>query len=349
MKNINYVQWINNFGGLERITQDYENLFEDINTCVILLRYNINGLKYKNSYVLKYYDYKIISDIEFFFYVKKNKSDIFHLQYCGTRILLLAYLAGARKIIFHFHGTKFKNNITDKIIWKALDHKILKIANSRYTESVIRNKLNTKDNIEIIPNLINLNTFKYHIRKKGKVFKVLYAGRFTSGKNLEPIIQAASLLKECDIEFSFYGDGDLKDELLKMVQTCNLQNIRFFPFTNDIINVYKEANLFIFLSSYESFGNVVAEALLTGLPVLCNKIPTLQEFIDDDIFFINSLDPKILSQAIIQCNIDYDTLLYRTKLLSNKVRAFLNEKRIHDTLFRIYKTVDTKQSFQKES
>lgn len=341
MNNIIYVQWINNFGGLERITQDYENLFENIKTTVVLLRYNINGLIYKNSYVLKYYQYKIISDIEFFLYVNKNKSDIYHLQYCGTRILLLTYLAGARKIIFHFHGTKFKNNIIDKLIWKVLDKKVLKIVNSRYTESIVRYKLNTKDKIEVIPNLIDLNNFRYHKRKKEGIFKVVYAGRFTGGKNLEQIIHTASLLKDCNVEFSFFGDGDLKNKLLSMVQTENLQNINFYAFTNDIASVYNNANLFIFLSSYESFGNVVAEALLTGLPVLCNRIPTLQEFIDDNIFFVNDLNPKTISQAIMQCNDHYDTLLERTKVLSEKVRYFLNEKRIYNSLFRIYKTADS--------
>jgi glycosyltransferase involved in cell wall biosynthesis len=40
---------------------------------------------------------------------------------------------------------------------------------------------------------------------------------------------------------------------------------------------YREADLLIFLSEYESFGNVVVESILCGTPVIATDIPSMKE------------------------------------------------------------------------
>ncbi|HAX93699.1 MAG TPA: hypothetical protein DCY25_07115, partial [Bacteroidales bacterium] len=45
--------------------------------------------------------------------------------------------------------------------------------------------------------------------------------------------------------------------------------------------VYREADLLLFLSEYESFGNVVVESILCGTPVLVSDIPGLKEILSD--------------------------------------------------------------------
>ena len=45
-----FVQWSNELGGLEKITQLYEEIFQQFNPIVAVLRFEKNGLKYKNRY-----------------------------------------------------------------------------------------------------------------------------------------------------------------------------------------------------------------------------------------------------------------------------------------------------------
>ena len=45
-----FVQWTNDVGGLERITQSFERIFYSFNPLVAILRHNDKGLIYKNSF-----------------------------------------------------------------------------------------------------------------------------------------------------------------------------------------------------------------------------------------------------------------------------------------------------------
>ena len=50
--NLIFIQWTNNFGGLEKISQLYEGKFHYYNPLVVILQYNKSGLNYKNFYAL---------------------------------------------------------------------------------------------------------------------------------------------------------------------------------------------------------------------------------------------------------------------------------------------------------
>ena len=106
------------------------------------------------------------------------------------------------------------------------------------------------------------------------------------------------------------------------------QDIKLLPFTNEIDKIYMESELFIFLSLYESFGNVVAEAILTGLPVLCNRIPALTELISDDMFFIKDLNPALIAERIIWFKENYTKAVEKLKPIYSYLKNYLNNERI---------------------
>lgn len=334
-----FIQWTNNVGGLERITQIYEKIFYSYNPLVAVLRKFDDGIKYKNNYFFKHKD-KLLFVLEYLSFIRKRKDSIFHIQYSGSYILLLTYLAGARKLIFHFHGTKFPSKFIDKLIWKILQNKILIISNSLYTENVIKEKLNIIKPIKRIPNLIDLENFQF----KKKVYNqnkfiITYAGRFNSGKNINVIIEVAKVLQGIDnsIEFLIVGDGPEKNSINNLIKNYKLESkITLLEFTNDIKEIYNQSNLFIFLSSYESFGNVIAEAILSGLPVLCYKIPALTELIIDEYFFVDTLDSSVIVPKIIDFIDKYDEVIYKLEKVNQFLREYLNNKKVINELEIIY-------------
>lgn len=336
-----YVQWLNDFGGLERITYQYENIFKNLNPKVASLRFKENGLKYNNYYRFKNKD-RLFFIFEYFSFVKKRKDSIFHIQYTGSFILFLTYLAGSRKLVYHFHGTKFSANFFDKIIWKLLSEKVRVIANSNHTNKVICEKLKLKKNIFIIPNLINISNFafKKRVYNSGK-FIVTYAGRFTKGKNIELLLDAATRIKDCgkddDFEFRLFGDGPNKENVINKASNLNLKDIvKILPFENEINSVYQESHLFVFLSLYESFGNVVAEAIFTGLPIICYRIPSLEEFINDDTLFLEKLDAKVLADKILEFKSNYSAITMKMETVYKYTTNYLDNKKIISQLEKIY-------------
>ncbi len=343
-----YVQWTNGVGGLEKISQAYEIKFAHMHPLVAPLRYSDKGIEYNNLFKFKNHD-KLFFTFEYFLFVKKNNSKIFHLQYVSALILLLTYLAGAKKILYHFHGTKFSDSLFTRIVWKILYPKIIIIANSIHTKNTIVIKLKIKKDINIIPNLINDTEFNYNKRyyDTGDKFIITYAGRFSKGKNLNLLLEVVDYLNKSDkcenLEFRLYGEGPKKNQIKEKIDELSLNNIiKLFPFSENINNIYHNSNLFLFLSLYESFGNVVAEALLTGLPVICYRIPALTEFINDDVFFINKLDPEIISGKILFFIDNYSSINNRLEIVSREVARYLNNKRIVNELQKLYSVLGYK-------
>jgi len=59
------------------------------------------------------------------------------------------------------------------------------------------------------------------------------------------------------------------------------ESIHFHGWVKDMPTFYSGLDLLIFPSSHESFGNVLAEALINGLPVLVSDLPAFAEIHGD--------------------------------------------------------------------
>lgn len=340
-----FVQWTNGFGGLEKITQLYEEKFKHLNPLVAILRHEENGLEYKNRYRFKNSD-KFFFIFEYIRFIWQNKTAIYHIQYAGSFIPLFTYLAGARKIVFHFHGTMFPHRFIHKLVWKYLQNKISIISNTLHTQRTIKEKLYVNQQIHNIPNFIDLTKFEYSKRSyKGEKFVVTYAGRFAQGKNTDIIIETAKIIKTLhdNIEFVLVGDGTDRDKLQSLINEYSLSSsVKLLPFTDDIVSVYRKSHMFLFLSSFESFGNVVAEAILTGLPVLCFKIPALKELINEDSFFIENLDPNEIAGKIVEFKNTYADVNDKLVKVHKKLNGYLDNETNIEKLNSIYKNLGVK-------
>lgn len=333
------VQWENYFGGLEKISKLYEEEFSKFNPLVVILRPVKLGFIYNNSFIFKTKNnFKFI--LEYFYFAKKRKTSIFHLQYTGAAILLFTYLAGVRNILYHFHGTKFPNDSLTKMIWKLLENKVWIIANSSYTEQVIRKKLGIKKDIVILPNLIDTLNFSFKEREFDENnFIVTFVGRFDKGKNVELVIETARVMHTLDpkVFFRLVGDGPEKEVIEKKISDYGLtERIKLEPFTSKVSDVYYSSHLLLFPSLYESFGNVVAEAILTGLPVLCYKIPALEELITDETFFFEFVDAKLVAEKIIDLKKNYNTIKHKLIMMEKQLRTYLDNDSIIKKLETIY-------------
>lgn len=337
-----FVQWTNNYGGIEKITAFYENELKDFFTKVYVLQKKQEGIKYQAEVSSLSKSNIFLTYLAYFFFVLRNKEAIFHLQYAGTKILVVTYLAGARKIVYHFHGTKFSSNRIEKIIWTYLSSKIHIIANSTYIKFLIEDRFKIFNNVSLIPNLIDLEKFKFINKSVNSKFIITFAGRFTKGKNVDKIVKTAKILKNRKdlIEFRLYGDGIVKKDIQSMIIKEKLDDfVKLFGFTNDIVKVYNEANIFLFLSEYESFGNVVAEAMLTGTPVLCYRIPALEDLIKDDYFFVNSFEPDNIKSKILMIIKNYNIALEKVQIENKFLRNYLDKSKITKSLKTIYSTL----------
>lgn len=338
-----YVQWDSYYGGIERITQSFEQIFASYNPLVVILRPTKQGIDYENCYVFTQNN-RLLFILNYFIFVRKRRKSIFHIQYTNSQILLVTFLAGARKIIYHFHGTKFTNNFFDIMIWRWLNKKVIPIANSMHTQSIILNKLQLKSDIKIIPNLIGIKNIDYveRIYNPNETFVITYAGRFDKGKNINLIVETAKVFysKKNKAQFNLVGDGPEKENIQKLIKAYNLESkIKIIPYTNEILKIYYDSNLFLFTSLHESFGNVVAEAVLTGLPVLANNLPAVRELIKDDLFFFERADAQIIADKINYIMNEYQTVTSRLRKVNDRLRDYLDNDKIISSIDFLYRSL----------
>jgi len=96
---------------------------------------------------------------------------------------------------------------------------------------------------------------------------VVYVGRIAGEKNMPVTIEAVEEMRKTlpDLKFVLVGDGPERKKLQKQHPEyifCGMKR------GEELAAHYASADMFVFASETETFGNVVTEAMASGLPVL---------------------------------------------------------------------------------
>ncbi len=107
---------------------------------------------------------------------------------------------------------------------------------------------------------------------------LLYVGRLAVEKNLGAVIDSYRALKlqHPDIKLVLVGDGPLRNELQQKHPDIVFAGFRV---GQDLARHYASADLFMFASKTETFGNVTIEAMASGLAVVAFRHAAAGELI----------------------------------------------------------------------
>jgi len=151
--------------------------------------------------------------------------------------------------------------------------------------------------IRIIPNGIELDKYrnaktnpdiiaKYGIDDVDKV--LLFVGRIDKYKGIQDVIEAMPeiLSKHHNIKFIVVGgDYGYKSELKKLSEKLNVDKSVVFTGNiskEELIELYKRADIFVFPSKMEGFGIVLLEAIASGTLCIAYSIPSVRKIIKDN-------------------------------------------------------------------
>ena len=100
--------------------------------------------------------------------------------------------------------------------------------------------------------------------------------RLNHQKNLPLLIKAfAKFHREHeDYKLVIYGEGVLKDSLIRLAQDLNIDNkVEIRNFTSNIHECILKSSMFVSSSDYEGISNSMIESMGIGLPCICTDCP----------------------------------------------------------------------------
>jgi glycosyltransferase involved in cell wall biosynthesis len=244
-----------------------------------------------------------------FKYAVKYNKDIFHVLNIGPYFLMAMRLAGVKNLVYSIRGTIYWSSplqgIIRRLIWRmAVSDRYRIIANSGHSRKMfIRAAGKTRQMVDLIYNPVASEKFKPEKKYKnpGSGLEIIYSGRLAEGKNLFTWLEVAASVKRAwpESKFFLYGDGPLKTKLKNYANELGISDsVQFMGFTSDMVTAYRKADLFIFLSNHESFGNVVVESILCGTPAIASDIPAMREIFINYPQVLVSLDENLISNII---------------------------------------------------
>ena len=100
--------------------------------------------------------------------------------------------------------------------------------------------------------------------------RLITVGRFKAQKNHALLLKAfKKLLEKRDARLLMLGEGELFLATAAMAREEGIADKVFMPgVVPDPFPYYRSADLFVLSSDYEGFGNVIVEALASGVPVV---------------------------------------------------------------------------------
>lgn len=120
------------------------------------------------------------------------------------------------------------------------------------------------------------------VAKETKV--ILSVGELNDNKNHKIVIEALKEFKNENFKYLICGVGPLENELVRQINEFGLSHkIELLGYRNDIIEILKISDLFIFPSKREGLPVSVMEAMANGVPVVASDIRGNRDLIDNKV------------------------------------------------------------------
>ena len=203
------------------------------------------------------------------------------------------------------------------------------IVNSNYMKNELQRLFGLPfEKINVVPNGVNLTTFNgverdYNFRRQYAMDNekiILFMGRLVYEKGIQNLIAAMPkvLSNYHDAKLIIAGKGGMMNELKTQVNNLGINNkVYFTGYLNSkqVPKMYKCADIAVFPSTYEPFGVVALEGMLSGNPIVVSDVGGLNEIVEHRVTGMKSYagNANSLADSIL-------TLLFDQQLCSNIVK-----------------------------
>ena len=308
-----------------------------------------DNFEYKSSFMFNLpFPMKFIWKIVFFRLICiKNKPDIL---FCPGGLLFFKHPNST--IVFQNILPFADSNLLGSSFFEKLKNRILKeslkissansskhIFHSINSKEIIYNQKTTKKDFSIINHGTDKDFYIDQLKLEEKIEKLqkkinhkkslsfTYVASAFKYKNHIPLLKIFSSLRNKGLNFKLnlvISKGSFKNQIFKCIKDLSLSNeITIYEDLdkNDLISIlHDQTDLYLFVSSLETFGMILAEGMASGLPIFATKTTCIPEIIGDHDLYIDIQESETSSEKILKelGNLD--------KLINHSSSAYLRAK-----------------------
>jgi glycosyltransferase involved in cell wall biosynthesis len=287
-------------------------------------------------------------NVKLFFYLRKHLQEldpqVIHLHghhLSSPEVIYTVNKLGLSiPIVINYHVDAFSGETGRKYLWciytnigkyvaKTATHII---ADSDFEADYVRRTFNVRnDKLSAIPLGVD-PVFHNKLSRPDKssrkgAIRLLFVGYLIKRKNVPSILRALCelvyRLEIKDTRLTVVGTGPEKGRLLHLAELLGIGGHITWKeslSTQDLVNEFSEADVFLLLSKSEAYGIAVAEALSVGTPCVVADAPGLREFAEEPGCFVVESPPN--PQKVAQLILEIHQNEIKVGPFSNKIRTW---------------------------
>jgi glycosyltransferase involved in cell wall biosynthesis len=145
---------------------------------------------------------------------------------------------------------------------------------------------------------------KYNLSPTRKV--ILHVGRLDTDKQVHIVIQAAAkAIRNSNAQLLVVGDGQQRERLVRITETCGVREHCHFPGfvdqNGDLPRLYQMSTVFTTASEIETQGLVILEAMASGLPVVAARATCIPDVVHDGVngFLVDPQNIEAMAERLV--------------------------------------------------
>ncbi|TWT61829.1 glycosyltransferase [Rubinisphaera italica] len=151
----------------------------------------------------------------------------------------------------------------------------------------------TAEKLIVIPNGVDRNRFenaapltRAKIKSADSDILALFVGRLDSQKGVSDLLEVAARLKDDvpQLKWLIAGTGPEEHRLKEFANQLELtESVQFLGRRNDVPELMKTADLFVFPSHWEGMPNVILEAMAARLPIVTTNVEGIDQLLEHQV------------------------------------------------------------------
>ena len=215
------------------------------------------------------------------------------------------------------------------------------IVNSRHEKKMVQEDFSQNGSVTLIPEGIDVNELKLIEWSPDHSKRVLYVGGLRRYKNIDKLLLAFSLFlskENKDLKLVIVGGGPEKSRLVELAHKLGIEN--YVEWKHDLtrqqlLSEYAKARVFVSLSSFESFGRAVHEAIAIGVPTIALDKGATAELVQKGLAEgVSSVKPTEIAEVISKALKKYNRIE-----TENVLRYFIDWDEYFNELKKVYEDV----------